>query len=209
MSLTHVWYQCMTSGPWQTAMSGKKRGEWHRTAPPNKPPPPHSAPAIICAPCFFSLHPNVFWPSQLFIYLFICLSCFFLAVSILHHLLLCFPLYCFFLSLRLSFSPSTSLLSPSSFMSRWWLSRIETGHLRSLQWHWGAKLPWTCVCVTHCHHPRHNRGHTEFMFPRCQSRSDPGDFLIINSNLNLTSNADPRDNIVVTISTRKDRLQVL
>lgn len=44
--------------------------------------------------------------------------------------------------------------------------------------------------------------------PRCQSRSDPRDSLIINSNLNLTSNADPRDNIVVAISTQKSPLRM-
>lgn len=38
--------------------------------------------------------------------------------------------------------------------------------------------------------------------PHRQSHSDPRDSLIINSNLNLTSNADPRDNVVVMISTR-------
>lgn len=44
--------------------------------------------------------------------------------------------------------------------------------------------------------------------PHCHSRSDPRDSLIINSNLNLTSNADPRDNIVVAISRRKSPLRM-
>lgn len=44
--------------------------------------------------------------------------------------------------------------------------------------------------------------------PHCQSHCDPRDSLIINSNLNLTSNADPRDNIVVAISTQKSPLQM-
>lgn len=44
--------------------------------------------------------------------------------------------------------------------------------------------------------------------PHCQSHSDPRDSLIINSNLNLTSNADPRDNIVVAISTQKSPLRM-
>lgn len=163
--------------------------------PPNQPPPSNCALAIICVLCSFSSH-HVFWPSQ-----FVCL----------HHspprvffLLLQFSFYlCFSVSVFLSHLPH---LSYPPLMSSWWLSLIETGHLRSLQWHWEAKLPWMCaclcVCVTHCHHPQHNRGHTEFMFPAARAIVTPGTFLIINSNLNLTSNADPRDNIVVTISTQ-------
>lgn len=53
----------------------------------------------------------------------------------------------------------------------------------------------------------HSRGHTEFMSPTARATLTPGT-LIINSNLNLTSNADPRDNIVVTISP-KNPVQML
>lgn len=165
MLLTHVWYQCMTTGPWQTAVSGKRASS--TTQPPKSTPT-----SQFCTHnhlCFFSLHPNVFWPSQLvFFLLYVCLN-HSSPPALFSSILFQFSFYC------LSFSPSTS--PPPTLMSRWWLSRIETGHLRSLQWHWEAKLPWMCVCVTHCHHPQYNRGHTEFMFPAARAILTPGTFL--------------------------------
>lgn len=168
MLLTHVWYQCMTTGPWQTAVSGKRASS--TTQPPKSTPT-----SQFCTHnhlCFFSLHPNVFWPSQLVFFFFCCMS-----VWIIPHLLLCFPLYCFSFLSTVSLSHYPHLSPHPTLMSRWWLSRIETGHLRSLQWHWEAKLPWMCVCVTHCHHPQYNRGHTEFMFPAARAILTPGTFL--------------------------------
>lgn len=56
-----------------------------------------------------------------------------------------------------------------------------------------------CMCVSRSVIvPRLHRPHRIYV-PLRHSRSDPGDCLIINSNLELTSNADPRDNVVVTI----------
>lgn len=106
-------------------------------------------------------------------------------------------LLCFYLSLPLTIH--------ISFSSRRWPSCSETGQPRTIQWHWGAKLPQMHVCVTHS---AQQRPHGIYI-PHGQSHSDPRDSLIINSNLNLTSNADPRDNIVVMISTQKNPLQVL
>lgn len=64
-------------------------------------------------------------------------------------------------------------------------------------------VPSVCVyvCVSHCHHSQNKRPQWIYV-PSWQSRSDPGDFLIINSNLNLTSNVRPGDNAVVTVSPR-------
>lgn len=67
-----------------------------------------------------------------------------------------------------------------------------------------------CACVSHTVIIRSTQQRPHGIYvPHCQSHSDPRDSLIINSNLNLTSNADPRDNIVVTISIHENPLQVL
>ena len=71
MLLTHVWYQCMTSGPWQTAVSGKKRASGIAQPPPKiNPHRPILRPqsfvlcvSFLCILMFSDLH------SYLFIYL--------------------------------------------------------------------------------------------------------------------------------------------
>lgn len=199
MLLTHVWYQCMTTGPWQTAVSGKRASS--TTQPPKSTPT-----SQFCTHnhlCFFSLHPNVFWPSQLvfFFLLYVCLN-HSSPPALFPSILFQFSFYC------LSFSPSTSLPPPHPYVT---LVAVSYRNRSS------EKPPVTlrsqiamnvCVCHTLSSSPVQQRPHRIYV-PRCQSHSDPRDFLIINSNLNLTSNADPRDNIVVTISTHKNWLQVL
>lgn len=161
-------------------------------------------------------HHSILQPQSSALFLFFASWCF-LTFTVSFCLFLFFFAVCLCLNLSsppILFSPQFSFsfylppTAPPNPVSCWWLSRIETGHLRSLQWHWEAQLPRMCVCHTLSSSPVQQRPHRIYV-PRCQSHSDPRDFLIINSNLNLTSNADPRDNIVVTISTHKNWLQVL
>lgn len=83
MLLTRMWYQCTTTGPWQTAVSGKG----HAAPPPSPLLHPQSF-----VRRFFSSHLNVFWPSQR-----LQGFCFLSIISVV----------------SLSLSPSTYFLSPS------------------------------------------------------------------------------------------------
>lgn len=140
-----------------------KRASSTAQPPPDQPPPSYSAPTII---------------SVSFLCILMCsdLHC------LLHHSPPCFSFSfvpsLLFLPLTLSLF-LTSLLSPR-FMSRW---SVVSYRNRSSE-----KPPVTlrsqiamnvcvCVCVTHCHHPQHNRGHTEFMFPAARAILTPGTFL--------------------------------
>lgn len=174
MLLTHMWYWCMVTRAWQTAVSEERASSTAQLPPPSL--------LSSHSHSFFSVDVNIFWPSH------------FSRISVyLNH------------SPLALFLPFTASHIHISFSSRRWPSCSETGQPRTVQWHWGAKLPQMHVCVTHS---AQQRPHGIYI-PHGQSHSDPRDSLIINSNLNLTSNADPRDNIVVMISTQKNPLQVL
>lgn len=180
MLLTHMWYWCMFTGAWQTAVSEERASSTAQLPPPSF--------FSIHGHLFFSVDVNIFWPSHFHS----------ISVYLNHSPLALFPFFFFF---------AFHCLSPSTFLLCHVGGRLdsETGQPRTVQWHWGAKLLRMHVCLTHS---AQQRPHGIYV-PHCQSHSDPRDSLIINSNLNLTSNADPRDNIVVMISTHKNPLQVL
>lgn len=58
-----------------------------------------------------------------------------------------------------------------------------------------------CVCIPHTVIIAGSTEATQNLYPCYQSCFDPRDCLIINFTLNVTSNANPRDNIVFMIST--------
>lgn len=173
MLLTHMWYWCVFTGAWQAAVSEERASSTAQLPPPS----------LLCihGHLFFSMDVNIFWPSH------------FYSTSVYpnHSPLALFP----FFSVCISLPPNIHISS----LSLLWPSCSETGQPRAARWHWRAKLPRM--------HARLMRGaqqrpHGIYVRHR-QSHSDPRDSLIINSNLNLTSNVNPRDNIVVMISAQE------
>lgn len=121
MLLTHMWYWCMFTGAWQTAVSEERASSTAQLPPPSF--------FSIHGHLFFSVDVNIFWPSHFHS----------ISVYLNHSPLALFPfLFCLSLPLTIHIS----------FVSRRWPSCSETGQPRTVQWHWGAKLLRMHVCLT-------------------------------------------------------------
>lgn len=183
----HLFYSCC----WLTCDIGAsplERGKLlsgKRAPSAAEPPPPSSATTHVCSFLRMLIFPDlhVFIP-----YMCICIVPFL------------FPSFFAFHSL----SPSASLLCHAGGrLVQKRVNREPSGDIEEPNCLECARVSHTVII-----RGTQQRPHGIYV-PHCQSHCDPRDSLIINSNLNLTSNADPRDNIVVAISSQKSPLQML